>query len=249
MDREREVTSAFVNLANSLVDDFDVVELLSALTTECARLLDIASAGVLLADRRRVLHVLAASSEATRNLELFQLQREEGPCLDSYHDGAAVSVPDLEREAERWPQFVRAATQAGFASVHAVPMRVRGHRLGTLGLFGRHVGSLREEDLSLAQALAHVGSVAVVHGTAVADQAALAAQLQTALESRVVLEQAKGVLSQVGDLDMDGAFSALRSYARSNNERLAEVARAVVSRELAAGQLLGQMTKGTSSTP
>lgn len=241
------MTRAFVTLANSLVDDFDVVELLNGLTASCAQLLDIASAGVLLADRRQVLHVLAASSEATRNLELFQLQRDEGPCLDSYHHGAPVTVPDLDKEADRWPEFVRAASKAGFASVHAVPMRLQGHRLGTLGLFGRHVGSLSEDDMSLAQALAHVGSVAVVQGTAVADKARMADQLQAALDSRVVLEQAKGVLSQVGDLDMDDAFSALRSYARNHNERLADVARALVSRQLSARQLLLPVTKGAAT--
>jgi hypothetical protein len=238
VDREREVTQAFVSLANSLVDGFDVVELLSRLTTDCARLLDIASAGVLLADPRRVLHVVAASSEATRNLELFQLQRDQGPCLDCFHGGVPVVVADLGAEAARWPQFAEAATGAGFASVHAVPMRLRDNVLGTLGLFGRHVGALVDEDLSLAQALAHVGSVAIVQGKAVADTAAIAEQLQNALTSRVILEQAKGVVAQRGDLDMDQAFSALRRYARDHNERLADVARALVSRDLPAQRLL-----------
>ena len=202
-DRERGVTEAFMSLANSLVDEFDVVDLLSGLAADCARLLDIASAGVLLADRRRVLHVVAASSEATRNLELFQLQREQGPCLDCYQDGAPVAVADLREHAQRWPQFVEAAAAAGFASVHALPMRLHRNTLGTLGLFGAQVGALSDEDLNLAQALAHVGSVAVVHGNNVADASAVADQLQAALDSRVVLEQAKGFLAQSGGLDME----------------------------------------------
>jgi hypothetical protein len=237
-DREKGVTQAFVALANSLVDGFDVVDLLSGLTADCARLLDVASAGLLLADTNGVLHVIAASSETTRNLELFQLQRDEGPCLDSYRNGAPVSVADLNAEVERWPQFVAAATAAGFVSVHAVPMRLRDHRLGTLGLFGTRVGALTSEDLSLAQALAHVASVALVQDKAVADRDIVVEQLQTALSSRVVLEQAKGFLAQRGSLDMDDAFSALRSYARENNLRLTDLARAVVAREIAVELLL-----------
>jgi GAF domain-containing protein len=238
MDREREVTEAFVSLANSLVEGFDVMDLLSGLTADCARLLDISSAGLLLVDRRQVLHVVAASSEATRNLELFQLQREQGPCLDCFRDGAPVRVTDLEAESGRWPLFVEAALEAGVASVHAVPMRLQENVLGTLGLFGEHVGELSDDDVRLAQALAHVASVAIVHSHAVADATAISDQLQTALHSRVVLEQAKGVLAQRGDLDMDQSFAVLRGYARDRNLRLADVARGVVERELPALQLI-----------
>jgi hypothetical protein len=248
-ERERDVAQAFVSLANSLVDGFDVVELLSGLTANCARLLDIASAGVLLADRRSVLHVVAASSEATRNLELFQLQRDQGPCLDCYRSGAPVSVADLGERLARWPQFVDAALSAGFASVHALPMRLQDNVLGTLGLFGSRVGALGEEDLSLAQALAHVGSVAIVHGNAAADKAAIAEQLQNALSSRVVLEQAKGLIAQRGELDMDKAFEALRGYARDHNHRLVDVARAVVSRQMPAQRLLDHTQSKTAKRP
>lgn len=237
-DREREVTEAFVALVNSLVDGFDVLELLSGLTADCARLLDIDSAGLLLADCRGALHVVAASSEATRSLELFQLQREQGPCLDCYRTGTPVSAADLSQETGRWPQFVEAAAESGFASVHAVPLRLRDAVLGTLGLFGEHAGPLPEEDLVLAHALAHVASVAIVHGHAVADANAIADQLQRALTSRVVLEQAKGVIAQRGELDMDDAFEVLRRFARDHNQRLADVGRAVVSREVPAQRLL-----------
>jgi hypothetical protein len=246
-NREQQVIAAFVSLAGTLADGFDVVELMSGLTADCARLLDIASAGLLLADAGGVLHVLAASSEKTRQLELFQLQREQGPCLDCYEQGTAVSIPDLSQEAQRWPQFVQAATAAGFASVHAVPMRLRSHRLGTLGLFGTNVGALNAEDLSLAQALAHVASVALVQDKAVADHHVIVEQLQNALTSRVVLEQAKGVLASRGDLDMDDAFTVLRKYARDHNQRLTDVARAVVSRELSGQQLLEHARQGATA--
>ena len=139
-DRERAVIEAFVSVANSLVDSFDIIELLNGLTFACVGLLDVASAGLLLADREGVLHVMVASSEATRDLELFQLQRDEGPCLDCFRAGAAVSVADLGSNADRWPQFVPAALAAGVASVHAIPLRLAEATLGTLGLFGAHIG-------------------------------------------------------------------------------------------------------------
>lgn len=248
-NRERDVTQAFVALASHLANGYDVVDLLNDLTADCARLLDVASAGLLLADGRGVLHVMAASSERTRQLEVFQLQRAEGPCRDCFHAHAAIAVPDLAAEAARWPQFVPAALDAGFASVHALPMRLRDNVLGALGLFGTHVGALGPDDLNLGQALADVASVAIVQDTAAADRTAVNEQLQTALTSRVVLEQAKGVLAQKGQLDMPESFAALRQYARDHNLRLTKVAQAVVSRALPAEAVLGHVhARGESRT-
>jgi len=236
--REGDVAKAFVDLASKLANGYDVVELLSALTEDCARLLDVASAGLLLADGLGVLHVLAASTERTRQLEVFQLQREEGPCRDCFHTGAPVSVPDLPSEAERWPQFVPAALALGFASVHALPLRLRDNVLGALGLFGSSVGALPAEDLVLGQALADVASVALVQQRAASDSTSVNEQLQNALTSRVILEQAKGILAQRGNLDMAQAFAVLRTYARDHNLRLTDVAQGVVSRRILAQQLL-----------
>ena len=236
--RERDVTRAFVELASSLVRGYDVVDLLSRLTADCAELLDVASAGLLLADGRGVLHVMAASSERTRQLEVFQVQRADGPCRDCYLDGTPVSAPDLTKEIDRWPHFAPAALEAGFVSVHAVPMRLRSTMLGALGLFGTTAGDLDPDDLSLGQALADVASVALVQDKAAADQRTVNEQLQTALDSRIVLEQAKGVIAQQGSLPMDEAFAVLRRYARDHNLRLTAVAEAVVTRRLPARQLL-----------
>jgi GAF domain-containing protein len=238
LGRERAVMEAFVSLADSLVGPFDVVELLNGLTADCARLLDVASAGLLLKDRVGVLHVVAASSERTRSLELFQLQREQGPCLECYATGTPVSVASLADEADRWPRFVPVARAAGFESVHAVPMRLVDEVLGTLGLFGTRVGALHDEDLALAQALAHVASVAIVAGSAAADRNTVVEQLQGALNSRVVIEQAKGVIAQQANLDMDQAFALLRDYARRRNLKLTDVAQTVAARRLSAQQLL-----------
>jgi hypothetical protein len=237
-DREHMLTQAFVSLANSLVDGVDVVDLLAGLTTDCARLLDVASAGLLLGDGHGVLHVVAASSERTHELEMFQLQRDQGPCLDCYRSGSPVNVDDLAAEAARWPQFVPAAISAGFASVHAVPLRLRETVLGALNLFGNDVGPLRPDDLELAQALAHVASIALVADRAPADTETINLQLQMALTSRIAIEQAKGILSQRGNLDMEESFAVLRLYARNHKQRLSEVAQLVVTRELPAARLL-----------
>lgn len=246
--REARITRAFVSLASSLASGDDVVELVHELTVTCADLLDVQAAGLLLADGHGVLHVLAASSEQIRLLEVFQLQRAEGPCRDCYHGAAPVHVPDLREESDRWPQFVPAALDAGFVSVHALPLRLRTTTLGAMGLFGATAGALNPEDVSLGQALADVASVALMQDRVVTDQAAVNSQLQTALTSRVVLEQAKGVLAQRGDLDMPAAFSVLRHYARDHNERLTEVARAVVSRELLPERVLEHSTQRDSRT-
>ena len=249
--REHEITRAFVSIANGMAEGADIVDLLSGLTSDCARLLDIASAGLLLADGHGTLHVLAASSERTRDLEIFQLQRDEGPCLDCFHSGQQVSVNDLRLEAKRWPQFVAAATATGFAAVHALPMRLRGTTLGALNLFGATPGALAADDLDLAQALAHVASIAIVTDKAPSNKETLDQQLQSALTSRVAIEQAKGVLAQLGSLDMDQAFAVLRRYARDHNAPLSDVAQQLVSRKLSVQQVLDHSMTGrlTAQSP
>jgi GAF domain-containing protein len=236
--REREIIRAFVDLSSELVDDYDVVEVLSLLTTSCASLLDVASAGLLLADGRGVLHLAASSSERAHHLEVFQLQRDEGPCLDCYRDGEAVIVPDLAAEEKRWPHFFQAARAVDFVSVHALPMRLRDTVLGTLGLFGDEAGRLDDEDLALAQALVHVVSVAIVNEKSAADLATINSQLQHALTSRIVVEQAKGVIAQTGGVEMEVAFGVLRRYARDHGRRLSDVAGEVVNRGLRGETLL-----------
>ena len=246
--REREIIKAFVDVSHGLVDDYDIVDMLSQLTLNCALLLDVSSAGLLLADDRGVLHLMASSSERTHDLELFQLQRDEGPCLDCFRGQAAVVVPDLEAEQDRWPAFSEAAREVGFKSVHALPMRLQDNVLGTLGLFGEETGGLAEDDLTLAQALAHVASVAVVNERAAVDRTVVNDQLQHALQSRIVVEQATGVLAYAGDLEMDLAFTVLRRYARDHGRKLSEVAGEVVSRELPQEALL-QHARAASVLP
>lgn len=236
--RERKVINAFVQLSNELVDDYDVIDMLTTLTASCADLLDVASAGLLLADQEGVLHLVASSSERTRDLELFQLQREEGPCLDCYHGGEMVVSSGLPEMQQRWPVFSQAAEMLGFESVHALPMRLREHALGAIGLFSEGVGHLDEADLALAQALVHVACVAIVNEKNASDRATVNTQLQHALNSRVVLEQAKGVIAASGELEMDVAFAVLRRYARDHGRRLSDVAAEVVGRRLSGDLVL-----------
>lgn len=227
--RERDIIRSFIAFSDSLVDDFDVLDVVTRLVEDCVRLLDVAAAGLLLADSRGELHLLAATSEQVHSLEIFQLQREEGPCLDCYQSGRPVNVADLSAETARWPRFVAAAGQEGFASVHAIPMRLRQEKLGTLGLFGTMPGTLDPEDLKLAQALAHVATIAILQENRSASSTTLAPRLASAVASRAVLEMAKGVLAEVHGLDMDEAFARLRRYAREHHRHLADVARTAVS--------------------
>jgi GAF domain-containing protein len=236
--REDDIVASFVAMAGSLAQGHDVNELLTQLAADCARLLDVSAVGLLLADPRGALHVVAASSDRVADLEAFQVQREQGPCNTCYLDGTAVNVPDLAAAADRWPAFAAVAARAGVASVHAVPMRLRDAVVGALNLFGATPGSLNESDLRLAQALADVATVALIQDRAAADRTLVNEQLQNALDSRVVLEQAKGVLSYSGDLDMPAAYAALRAYARDHNLKLSDLARALVDRTLPAGLVL-----------
>ena len=237
--REQRISDTFAQLTGGLINGEDVNALLDLLTGRCAELLNVTSAGLLLADSRHALHVMAASSAATRDLEILQVQGADGPCRDCYLTGEQVLIEDLAAHADRWPQFVPAALQAGFRSVHAVPMRLRSRTLGALGLFGSHVGRLNERDLSLAQSLADVATISVVQDRGAADRNAVNEQLQAALDSRIVLEQAKGFLAQSGDADTAEAFTLIFRYARDHNLKLTDVARALIERTVPASVVLG----------
>ena len=240
--RETQVLGAVVTLVDSLLDDFDVVDLLTELTENCVQLLDVATAGLLLADPHRQLHLMAATSEATHDLELFQLQSDEGPCLDCYTSGRPVSVADVAAAQARWPRFARAAADAGFASVHAVPMRAAGTVVGALGLFGTGVGELTDEDRLLAQTLAHVACVAILSEHAPTSDI-VGPQLRAALGSRIVVEQAKGFIHESLSVPMTDAFTLLRRYAHAQREHLTEVARRLLTAREDRDAILGAMQR------
>jgi GAF domain-containing protein/ANTAR domain-containing protein len=227
--RETRVLGAVVTLVDSLLDDFDVVELLTDLTEQCVRLLDVGAAGLLLTGPRQDLHLMAATSKRSRDLEMLQLQADEGPCLDCFTTGQPISAPDLRTEVSHWPQFVLAATDAGFVSVHAVPVRAAGTVLGVLGLFGTEVGALTEEDLLVARTLAHVACVAILQEHPVTP-VSVRPPLQAALTDRVVVDQATGYVSERLDVSTSEAFRLLRDYARTAAQHLTDVARHVTGR-------------------
>jgi len=225
---ERQLTEVFVELADTLVDDFDLIDFLHRLTVRCVELLGVSAAGLLLTDQRGALRLVAASSEQTRMLELLQVQTNEGPCAECFRTGRPVVVDDLTKVADRWPEFSDVAAQFGFVSVHALPMRLRSEVIGALNLFGERTGALSTETVRLGQALADVATIGLLQARAIAQRDVLAEQLQAALNSRVVIEQAKGVVAERHGMDMETSFDLLRTAARSANRRLSELARAVV---------------------
>ncbi|QIY99509.1 ANTAR domain-containing protein [Streptomyces sp. S1D4-11] len=222
------LAKSFVELADNLVADFDLIDFLRLLTDRCVGMLDASAAGVLLADPDDKLRVMAASDEQVRLLELFQLQNDEGPCLDCFRTGTPVIVPDLTREIDRWPRFVTAAHRSGFGAVQALPMRLRDETVGALNLFRATPGPFDLAATPLAQALADVATISLLQQRSSRRSTVLNEQLQTALNSRVLIEQAKGKLSERQSIDMEQAFTALRGYARSHNRRLSDVARAFI---------------------
>ena len=238
MPNEQQLAEAFVDLADTLVTDYDVVELMQRLSEHFVTLLDATAAGLLLADPRGNLQVMAASAEQSRLLELFQVQNDEGPCLDCYRTGAPVQVADLAADDQPWPAFAARALEAGFRSVQALPMRLRDEVIGTVNLFGASPGVIDDAALRVGQALADVATIGILQERALHRAEILAEQLQTALNSRVIIEQAKGLIAAKGDLSVDEAFSLLRRYARDHNRRLSELAMQLVEGRFSTTQLL-----------
>ena len=228
MTRESTLVRTLVELADTLVAEFDVVELLTLLTDRCVDILDVAAAGLMLVGPEGDLRVMASSSETMRVLELFELQAQEGPCLDCYRTGRVVVSSDLRAPDGSWGRFGPEAVAAGFSAVCAVPMRLRGSVIGALSLFRTTAGELAPADIEAAQALADVATIAVLQHRASLTALILNEQLNHALNSRIVIEQAKGMVAERRGVNMEDSFSLLRTHARNHNLRLADVARSVI---------------------
>ena len=243
-DREQLLADAFVGLADTLVDDYDVIDVLDRLVGYSVTLLAADAAGIMLVDTRGRLRVVASSSEQSDWTELMQIQADEGPCIDCVRTGQPVTITDLDTAAARWPRFAAAlherttADHERYRSVHALPLRLRGEAIGRMNLFHTHPGPLPEADLRLGQALADIATIGILQERAIRHGEVLAEQLQNALNTRVTIEQAKGVLAQLGNVPMDVAFEHLRRFARSQNTLLGEVARHVVTDRSFARRLL-----------
>jgi transcriptional regulator with GAF, ATPase, and Fis domain len=232
LTREERLVDVFTTLADTLVDDYDVVDLLQTLVDTCVSTFDVTAAGLLLADGQGDLEVLVSTSEESRLVEAMQLSAESGPCIESFRTSSVVSVIDLDRGPAEWRQFREESREQGFTAVHALPLRLRETTIGTLNLFLTAGESLTDRDLRSAQALADVATIGILHERTLRASDLAREQLQSALSSRVTIEQAKGILAYTHQVSMDAAFALLRNHARSNQLPLAVVAKQLVDREI-----------------
>ncbi|MFE1644291.1 GAF domain-containing protein [Microbacterium sp. P01] len=226
--REKMLLDTLVELADTLVAGYDIVELLHTLVTECVRTLGAADAGIMVPDENGSLSVIASSSERIHLVGLLQLDARQGPCLDAYRTGRPVSVNNLAKMRDLWPEFVGRAGELGYQWVYAVPLRLRDDTIGSLNLFGDRTDGLSPEDVNAARGLADIASIGILHERAFREADVARTQLQYALESRVVVEQAKGVIAKAHKINMDEAFGHLRDTARSTQRRLSDIAREVI---------------------
>jgi GAF domain-containing protein len=231
-EREAEIIRTFATLADSMVAGFDAVDLLQTLVERSAALLDATDAGILLADGRGRLEVVASTDERSQLVELMQLGHGGGPCVECFMTGVPVAIPDIEAARDRWALFCDAALAQGFHALHAVPLRLRDQTIGSLNLFRDQPGELGEFDLAAAQALADVATIGILQERAVRESDLITEQLQRALDSRVIIEQAKGVIAYVDDVPVEEAFRRIRGYARDHRRSLVDVAADIVQRRL-----------------
>jgi GAF domain-containing protein len=237
MPREQELLKAFIEFADTIVDEYDIVEFLHRLAGRCIELVDASEAGIMLADRDGTLHYIASSSERMRLIELFELQHDEGPCLDAFRDGVAVHGILDDEAHSRWPDFAPHAREVGFQSVSALPMRLRTEVIGALNLFSVTPGPLTLEDQEVAQALADIATIGILQERQLNDARVVTTQLEGALESRIVIEQAKGIVAEHNDVSIDTAFELLRAYARKHNHLLRQTAQEIIDGTLDANAL------------
>lgn len=237
MGRESLLIATLVELADNLVDHYDVIDVLTVLSDRCVEAIDVDAAGVMLSSPGGELQFVASSSESMRVLELFQIQADEGPCVDCFRSGQAIVNYALSEADGRWPRFTPRALAQGFRSVHSLPLRLRGRTIGALNLFRTTQGPMGVDDVVVAQGLADVATIAILQHRSSLDANTLNEQLSNALNSRIVIEQAKGIISQATDCDMDHAFGRLRSHARNHNEGLTDVAWGLVEGTLQADDL------------
>ena len=237
MTREQRLARVFVELADTLVAQFDVIDFLHTLTERCVELLAVDAAGLMLTDQRGQLRVIASSAESARLVEIFELQHSEGPCMDCFHSGQQIVNVDEDQMRARWPGFAAEAAELGFRSAHALPMRLRDEVIGAVNLFTRASRRLDADDLAVGQAMADVATIGLLQERVGRQKDVLAEQLQMALNSRVLIEQAKGVLAERSRITPGEAFVVMRSYARRQKRTLTSVAAAVVDHTLQAAEL------------
>jgi GAF domain-containing protein len=230
--REQRISAAFVAVADTLTTDFDVLDLLHTLVEQCTQILDTDAGGLMLMDGNGQLQLMTSTSEAADFVEVMQLNASAGPCIECFTSGTAQSVPSIKHLGQRWPDFQKAAILGGFKSAHATPMKLRGQVIGTMNLFSTKRGALSERDAAVAQALTDVATIGILQERVVQEVNTMAEQLHKALDSRVLVEQAKGVIAHSLSIDMDAAFSAIRAYAHANSLTIRAVAEGISNRSI-----------------
>jgi transcriptional regulator with GAF, ATPase, and Fis domain len=233
------IAEVLVEVADTLVDEFDLIEFLHMVVRHTSEVANADAAGILLADHHGRLQLMAATDGRTKMLELFQLQAHEGPCQDCFRERQPVIQADLTA-ADQWPHFAPHAVAAGFRSVHAFPMRLRDEVIGALNLFGRAAVRMPPADARVVQALADVATIGLLQERAIRQGEVLSEQLQTALNSRMAVEQAKGVLAQIHSVSPVEAFELMRAYCRRHRLRLGDVARTVTEDPARLPELTGR---------
>jgi GAF domain-containing protein len=249
MARQDRLVETFVTLADTLVDHYDIIDFLQTLAERCVDLIDVTAAGIMLADVQGQLRHAACSNEEMRFVELMELQLEEGPCFDAFRTQAPVICASPEEAAQRWPQFAANAGENGFASFSAVPMRLRAQVIGALNLFSSDPRALGDDDIQVVQAMADIATIGILQERSIRDAHAFSTQLELALESRVVIEQAKGIVSERSHESVDEAFDQIRSFARAHNRLLSETARQIIDGSLDAQELGATARSAAPSRP
>ncbi|GAB3254755.1 GAF and ANTAR domain-containing protein [Nocardioides dilutus] len=227
-----QLSDLFVEIADTLVDDFDLVLFLQSLARHVAVVSDASAVGLMLADHEGELRFMAASDESVEMLELLQLQTREGPCLDCYVSGEPVVDADLSGAGDRWPVFAAASLEAGYVAVHAFPMKLRDSVIGSINAFSTQSGTLGDDEQRVIQGLADIATIAILQERAIARAEAVTEQLQSALNTRIVIEQAKGALARMQGVTVDEAFEIMRTRARSGRRRLVDIAGEVLTEGL-----------------
>ena len=249
MTREQELVGTFVGLADTLVEDYDIIDFMQTLAERCVDLLDVSAAGIMLADSDGRLHHAACSSEQKRLVELFEIQIEKGPCFDAYRERTSVQSASPEEAEALWPQFAPRALESGFVSFSAVPMRLRAKVIGALNLFSSRQQALVDRDLDIAQAMADIATIGILQERAIRDHSVYSSQLQVALSSRIAIEQAKGVVAERNHISVDQAFEIIRSFTRSHHRALSDTARRIVDGTLSVDELAVAGAKRAKAPP
>lgn len=228
--REQSLLRVFVDLADTLTRDFDLPELLYRVAGHCTSLVAAAAAGVLLSSPQGGVSLVAASSERSEDVELLQLRVGSDPCLEAMAAGVSVRVPDLFAARARWPAWAPVALGAGFGSVYATPMTLHGDTVGVVTILAVSPGALSDDDLEVVRALTHIATIGILQQRALHQTELLADQLRAALNSRVVIEQAKGVISGRSALDVstERAYLLLSDYAQRTSTTIGVVSQAVI---------------------